>query len=55
VLKLGKTKLICSLAVLTNPNSLVFWVVDVLGLVVVLCFEDKEGWDRLAYCVDISD
>jgi hypothetical protein len=55
VLKPGKTKLIYSLAVLTNPNSLVFWVVDVPGLVVVLCFEDKEGWDRPAYRVDTSD
>ena len=43
VLKLGKTKLICSPAVLTDPNPPVFWVVDVPGLVVVLCFKDKEG------------
>ena len=55
VLKPGKTKLICSLAVLADPNPPVFWVVDVPGLVVMLCFEDKEGWDRPAHCVDTSD
>jgi hypothetical protein len=55
VLKLGKTKLICSPAVLADPNPPVFWVVDVPGLVVVLCFKDKEGWDRLAHYVDTSN
>ena len=55
VLKLGKTKLICSPAVLADPNPPVFEVVNVPGLVVVLCFEDKEGWDRPAYCIDISN
>ena len=55
VLQPLKAKLICSPAVLTDPNPPVFWVVDVLGLVVVLCFEDKEGWDRPAHCVDTSD
>jgi hypothetical protein len=27
----------------------------ILGLVVVLCFKDEEGWDRLPYSVDASD
>ena len=55
VLQPGKTKLVGSPAVLADPNPPVFWVVDVPGLVVVLCFEDKEGWDRPAYCVNTSD
>ena len=55
VLKLGKTKLIYSLAVVTNPNPLVFQVVNVLGLIVVLYFKDKEGQDRLAYYVNTSN
>jgi hypothetical protein len=42
VLQLGKTKLICCLAVLANAYPLTQGVV-VLGLVVVLCFEDEEG------------
>jgi hypothetical protein len=25
------------------------------GLVIVLCFKDKEGWDRLPYSVDTSN
>ena len=55
VLKLGKTKLIYSPAVLADPNPLVFQVVNVLGLIIVLYFKDKEGQDRLAYCVNISN
>jgi hypothetical protein len=27
----------------------------ILGPVVMLCFEDEEGWDRLAYGVDASN
>ena len=55
VLKLGKTKLIYSLAVVANPNLLVFQVVNVLGLIIVLCLKDKEGWDRLAYYINTSN
>jgi hypothetical protein len=47
VLQPGKTKLVSSLAVLADANPLIWWVVVILGLVVVLCFEDEEGWDRL--------
>jgi hypothetical protein len=36
VLKLGKTKLIYSIAVLTNFNPLVFLVINELGLIIVL-------------------
>jgi hypothetical protein len=55
VLQLGKTKLISSLAVLANANPLILWVVVILGLVIVLCFEDEEGWDRLPHSVDTSN
>jgi hypothetical protein len=55
VLQPGKTKLISSPAVLTDANPLIWGVVVIPGLVVVLCFEDEEGWDRLAHSVDTSD
>jgi hypothetical protein len=55
VLQLGKTKLISSLAVLADAYPLIWWVVVILGLVVVLCFKDEEGWDRPPYSVDASD
>jgi hypothetical protein len=55
VLSLGKARFICSPAVLANPNPPMFWVVDLPGLVIVLCFKDKEGRDRLSYCVNASD
>jgi len=51
VLQPGKTKLVRCLAVTTDAYSLVLRVV-VLGLVVVLCFKDKEGRDNLALCVN---
>jgi hypothetical protein len=54
VLQPGKTKLIGSPAVLTDANPPI-WGVVVPGLVVVLCFEDEEGWDRPPYSVDTSD
>jgi hypothetical protein len=54
VLQLGKTKLICCLAVLADAYPPI-WGVVVPGLVVVLCFEDEEGWDRLTYSVDASN
>jgi hypothetical protein len=43
VLQLGKTKLISSLAVLANANPPIWWVVVILGPVMMLCFEDEEG------------
>jgi hypothetical protein len=43
VLQLGKTKLISSLAILTNANPLIWWVVVILGPVIMLCFKDEEG------------
>jgi hypothetical protein len=43
VLQPGKTKLIGSPAVLTDANPPIWGVVVILGLVVVLCFEDEEG------------
>jgi hypothetical protein len=55
VLQLGKTKLVGGLAVLADANPPIWGVVVILGLVVVLCFEDEEGWDRLPYSVDASD
>jgi hypothetical protein len=55
VLQPGKTKLIGGLAVLADANPPILWVVVIPGLVMVLCFEDEEGWDRLAYGVDASD
>jgi hypothetical protein len=55
VLQPGKTKLICCLAVLADANPPIRWVVVILGLVVVLCFENEEGWDRPPYSVDASD
>jgi hypothetical protein len=55
VLQLGKTKLIGGLAVLADANPPIWWVVVIPGLVVVLCFEDEEGWDRPPYSVDASD
>jgi hypothetical protein len=54
VLQPGKTKLICCLAVLANAYPPI-WGVVVLGLVVVLCFEDEEGWDRPPYSVDAGN
>jgi hypothetical protein len=42
VLQLGKTKLVCCLAVVADTYSLILRVVVILGLVVVLCFKDKE-------------
>jgi hypothetical protein len=38
------TNLICSPAVAGNTNSPVLWVVVILGLKMVLCFEDEERW-----------
>jgi hypothetical protein len=55
VLQLGKTKLISGPAVLADAYPPIWWVVVVPGLVVVLCFEDEEGWDRPPYGVDASD
>jgi hypothetical protein len=55
VLQPGKTKLICCPAVLADANPPIWWVVVILGLVVVLCFEDEEGWDRPPHSVDASD
>jgi hypothetical protein len=43
VLQLGKTKLISGLAVLADANPPILWVVVIPGLVMVLCFKDKEG------------
>jgi hypothetical protein len=54
VLQLGKTKLICCLAVLADAYPPI-WGVVVPGLVVVLCFEDEEGWDRPPYSVDTGN
>jgi hypothetical protein len=54
VLQLGKTKLICRPAVLADTYSLI-WGVMVLSLVMVLYFEDEEGWDRLPYSIDASN
>jgi hypothetical protein len=54
VLQLGKTKLIYRLAVLADTYSLI-WGVIVLSLVMVLYFEDEEGWDRLPYSIDASN
>lgn len=50
----GKTKLICCPAVVTDSYPPVFRVV-IPGSVVVLCFEDKEGWDHPPYSVDAGD
>jgi hypothetical protein len=55
VLQPGKTKLISGLAVLANANPPILWVVVILGLVMVLCFEDEEGWDRPPHGVDTSN
>jgi hypothetical protein len=55
VLQPGKTKLIGSLAVLANANPLILWVVVIPGPVVMLCFEDEEGWNRPAHGVNASD
>jgi hypothetical protein len=55
VLQPGKTKLIGSPAVLADANPPIWGVVVIPGLVVVLCFEDEEGWDRLPYSVDTSN
>jgi hypothetical protein len=54
VLQPGKTKLIYRLAVLADTYSLI-WGVIVLSLVIVLYFEDEEGWDRLPYSIDASN
>jgi hypothetical protein len=54
VLQPGKTKLIYRLAVLADTYSLI-WGVIVLSLVMVLYFEDEEGWDRLPYSIDASN
>jgi hypothetical protein len=43
VLQPGKTKLISSLAVLTDANPLIWWVVVIPGPVIMLCFKDEEG------------
>jgi hypothetical protein len=51
----GKTKLISGPAVLADANPPIWWVVVIPGLVVVLCFEDEEGWDRPPHSVDASD
>jgi hypothetical protein len=55
VLQPGKTKLVGSPAVRTDTNPPIWWVVVIPGLVVVLCFEDEERWDRLPYSIDASD
>jgi hypothetical protein len=54
VLQPGKTKLICCPAVLADAYPPIRGVV-VLGLVVVLCFKDEEGWDRPPYSVDAGN
>jgi hypothetical protein len=55
VLQLGKTKLVGSPAVLANADYPILWVVVIPGLVVVLCFEDEERWDRPPYGVNASN
>jgi hypothetical protein len=55
VLQPGKTKLVSGPAVLADANPPIWWAVVIPGLVVVLCFEDEEGWDRPPHGVDASD
>jgi hypothetical protein len=55
VLQPGKTKLIGSPAVLTDANPPIWGFVVIPGLVIVLCFEDEEGWDRPPYSVNTSN
>jgi hypothetical protein len=54
VLQPCKTKLVCCPAILTNSYSLILRVV-ILGLVMVLCLKDKEGWDRPPHRVNASN
>jgi hypothetical protein len=55
VLQPGKTKLVSSPAVLTDANPLIWGVVVIPGPVMMLCFEDEEGWDRPPHSVDTSN
>ena len=54
VLQPCKTKLVCCPAILTNSYSPILRVV-IPGLVMVLCLEDEEGWDRPPHRVDASN
>jgi hypothetical protein len=55
VLQPGKTKLVSGPAVLADADPPIWGVVVTLGLIMVLCFEDEEGWDRPPHGVDASD
>ncbi len=55
VLQPGKPNVISSLSIIAYTNTLIHKDIVVLGLVVVLCFKDKEGQDSLAHRINPCD
>ena len=53
--QLGYTKVVCGLAIVTNPNALLELQIRVLRRVVVLCFKDKVRRNCVAYRVNCSN